>query len=602
MFGQRAPVSALRAMVRSQRHRGPDSEGIFVDPSGRCVLGHNRLSIIDLSTNGSQPMCDTTGLLWISFNGEIYNYLELRQELAPYPFRTETDTEVILAAYRKWGTGCLDHFNGMFAFLLWDSAEQTLFGARDRFGVKPLYYHQNRPARLDASGLELMIASEIRTMLDAGVPADPDKETWSTYLAFGLHDHSEATFWSGIKALPAGHFLTWTQGSLQIHRWYDLVEHVGDEFDRRPDREVEEEYLSLLVHSIGLRFRSDVPVGINLSGGLDSSTLFGLVQRSQCQSGVKAFTYITGDPKYDELPWVRQMLDDSQHPLFISRLTPEEVPDLAASVQDHESEPFGGLPTLAYAKIFESARSEGVTVLMDGQGMDEQWAGYDYYERPAEPEGHRSATGRVQGSRERAVRPESLAREFLAMARPLVRKSPFKDSLCNQQYQDTTQTKIPRAVRFNDRISMRASTELREPFLDHRLFELAFRQPRERKLRDNQRKYMLRHITRGLIPKPVVEAPKRPVQTPQREWLMGPLRDWSLASIDVALTDYGGEWLDRNSVTQNIRDYCEGTLDNSFFIWQWISLGLMINGRCSLPAYNSGRSPEDLDQICTLTR
>lgn len=583
VFGENTRESAVRAMVFSQRHRGPDCDGIYMDPSGRCGLGHNRLSIIDLSAGGNQPMCDESGSLWISFNGEIYNYLELRRELSSYPFRTQTDTEVILAAYRKWGTSCLDRFNGMFAFLLWDSLSQTLFAARDRFGVKPLYYYQNHGARGDTPLAQLTIASEIRALFEAGVPSFPDALVWSTYLTSGLHDHSEATFWSGIKALPAGHFLTWSPRGFQIRCWYELAEHIDHEFDDRADQKVEEEYLALLADSVALRFRSDVPVGINLSGGLDSSTLFGMVQRSQGQaSDVKAFTYITGDPQYDELPWVRQMLDGTQHQLIVSLLRPEDVPDLAASVQMHESEPFGGLPTLAYAKIFESARQEGVIVLMDGQGMDEQWAGYDYYERSLAAADTGRVVGPVQGSRQRSLRPESLTPEFRALAEPPSPATPFPDSLRNRQYQDTTRTKIPRALRFNDRISMRASTELREPFLDHRLFELAFRQPPERKLRDNQRKYLLRRITSGLLPKAIVEAPKRPVQTPQREWLMGPLCEWSLASIELALSEYGGEWLDRKSVIRNVREYREGTLDNSFFMWQWISLGLMISSNCSI--------------------
>src|SRR5205807_10021734 len=178
----------------------------------------------------------------------------------------------------------------------------------------------------------------------------------------------------------------------------------------------------------------------------------------------------------------------TRHPSVVCRLTPQEVPALAEDVQSHQSEPFGGLPTLAYAKLFESAKSHGVTVVMDGQGMDEQWAGYDYYAQALN--GGQAAP--VQGTRQRTVRPECLAPEFRALAEPLAPRSPFPAALRNRQHWDMRYTKLPKALRFNDRISMRSSIELREPFLDHRLFELALRQPAERKLRNGTSKLMLR--------------------------------------------------------------------------------------------------------------
>ncbi|MBV9081684.1 MAG: asparagine synthase (glutamine-hydrolyzing) [Acidobacteriaceae bacterium] len=576
VFGERVAPSRLLAMVDSQRHRGPDSQAIYLDPSGVCGLGHNRLSILDLSPAGNQPMSDESGSLWIAFNGEIYNYIELRAQLSEYRFRTRTDTEVVLAAYRKWGKACVDRFLGMFAFLLWDARERTLFAARDRFGVKPLYYHRTK------SG-DLVAASEIRALHRGGIAPDPDVRSWSTYLTYGLHDHSERTFWSDIQALPAGHALTWKPGHFEVRPWYDVADRIGPEFDARPDEAVEAEYSALLEESIRLRFRSEVPVGINISGGLDSSTLLGLVRSFQgAADNVQAFTYVTGDPDYDELPWVEKALKKTHHRLVIARLSADEVPELAASVEEHESEPFGGIPTLAYAKVFEAARERGVTVLLDGQGMDEQWAGYDYYERLAQGQGH----GPVQGSRNRAVRPECLSAEFRKRAVDTEFAAPFPDGLRNRQYQDIRYTKIPRALRFNDRISMRCSTELREPFMDHRLFELALLQPAHRKLRAGQRKYLLRRITSRLLPEAIVEAPKRPVQTPQREWLRGRLRDWAEAHIHLALKRYAGEWLDRENVKRAWREYETGGDDNSFYIWQWISLGLATRSAAGLKTAN----------------
>src|SRR5262245_61024631 len=402
IFGLNWEQGTLNEMIKSQRHRGPDANGIWIAPSRAAGLGHNRLSIIDLSDAGRQPMANNDGHLHIVFNGEIYNYLELRAELASYPYRSKSDTEVILAAYERWGESCLDRLIGMFAFLLWDEREQKLLAARDRFGVKPLNYS----LRPDGT---LLVASEIKALHGAGIEKLPDAITWATYLREGLLAHSERTFWEGISALPAGHVLIWQDGRSRIRKWYDLKERIGQEYDTRSPEEVQEEYLALATESVRLRFRSDVPVGINLSGGLDSSTLLGLVQNVQgVESDVKAFTSITGDARYDELIWCRQMLEHTKHPSIVCPLSPDEVPALASSVQYHQDEPFAGLPTLTYATIFERARADGVIVLLDGQGMDEQWGGYDYYTAAL---GGRSPAI-VQGTKESPVRPDCLLPRF----------------------------------------------------------------------------------------------------------------------------------------------------------------------------------------------
>lgn len=565
IVGRGWTLAQLQAMVAAQRHRGPDASAVYEDPDDVAGLGHNRLSIIDLSPAGRQPMASWNGRFQVVLNGEIYNYRELKDELSDYPFRTKTDTEVILAAYARWGERCLDRLLGMFAFAIWDEQEKRLFVARDRFGVKPLHYHR----RPDGA---LLFASEIKALHAAGVPARPDAGTWSSYLAYGLSDHSERTFWEGVLTLPPGHSLTWENGRVRIAPWYSLLDRVGAEFDDRPEESVAEEYLALLKESVALRFRADVPVGINLSGGLDSSTLLGLVQAVQGpESDVKAFTFVTGSAEYDELPWVESMLRRTRHPSIVCSLSPADVPALADSVQAHQDEPFGGLPTLAYARLFERARQEKVIVLLDGQGMDEQWAGYDYYRSAVDG----TDAGTVQGTRSSPVRADCLTPEFRARAEPFAAPRPFPDVLRNLQYRDVRFTKIPRALRFNDRASMRSSTELREPFLDHRLVELALRQPAERKIRGSVHKWMLRKLVKGLLPSVVGEAPKRPLQTPQREWLRGPLRDWADARIESALAEHGGSWLDPAAVRAARQDYAQRGGENSFFLWQWVSLGLM---------------------------
>lgn len=570
IFGKSWRTDDLVAMVNSQRHRGPDGEGIYRDPTEKAGLGHNRLSILDLSDAGRQPMTSTFGNHVITLNGEIYNYLELKQELeSEFTFRTKSDTEVLLAAYQKWGAACLDKLIGMFAFVIWDEKNKSAFAARDRFGVKPLYYHEKPDGTL-------LIASEIKALHASGVSREPNEKVWATYLTYGLYNHGEQSFWKDIYSLPAGHSLVWKNDTTKIANWYDLAKRIGDEYDGRPEAEVQDEYFELMKESIKFRFRSDVPVGINLSGGLDSSTLLELVHEVQGKdSDVKAFTFVTGDANYDELPWVMQMLARTNHRLVVSKLNPEDVPALALDVQYHQDEPFGGLPTLAYAKLFERAKENGVTVLLDGNGMDEQWAGYDYYQPMLN--GHKA--GLIQGTKEAPVRPECLTPEFRALAEPLELPSAFSDKLRNLQYRDTVFTKIPRSMRFNDRISMRSSTELREPFLDHRLFELAMRQPAERKIENGTRKKMLRDISKRFIPSSLSEAPKRPIQTPQREWLRGLLRDWADSQIGEALSGPQSSFVDKQKLRAVADAFFLGESDNSFYIWQWISLGMATNSR-----------------------
>jgi len=555
----------LSAMIGAQHHRGPDDTGRFVSSSGLAGLGHNRLSIIDLSPAGHQPMASADGRCWIAFNGEVYNYLELRETL-DYPFRSRTDTEVILAAYEKWGEACLDRLVGMFAFLVWDDATQTLFGARDRFGVKPLYYS-------DRGEGGFAFASEIKALHAAGVPALEDPAAWAVYLGRGQLDHSAQTFWAGIRSLLPGHACRWKAGELSVWRWYDLAGASGIDYDDRPAEVVSAEYLERLRESVRLRFRADVPVGINLSGGLDSSLLLSLVRDVHgSDSRVRAYTFVTGDPAYDETPWVRRMVERTAHPLHLCELTASDVPGLAEQIQHFEDEPFGGLPTLAYARLFEQARADGAVVLLDGQGLDEQWAGYDYYRAT-------SAEDRpvhLQGSTDSPIRPECLSDDFRALVPVDDAVAPFPDRLRNLQYRDACRTKIPRALRFNDRASMRSSTELREPFLDHRLFELALRQPAERKLNAQTGKLLLRTLVASRLPGQIVDAPKRPLQTPQREWLRGPLATWAAGLIEEMLASRLGAWFRPAAVRTAWTRFLDGGSDNSFYVWQWISVALIL--------------------------
>lgn len=554
----------IQDMVDSQRHRGPDAQDIYVDPDGRAVLGHNRLSIIDLTDAGAQPMVSADGRYVLAFNGEVYNHRELRAELHDYPFRSVCDTEVVLAAWAMWGAASLSRLIGMFAFVIWDTHTGEAHLVRDRFGVKPLYL-----AETPNGGL--LVASEIKGIHAAGFPRQPDTSTWVTFLVTGHQELADRTFWSGVQPVPPGAVVTWQDGFMRSKLWYDLATEVGVAEDDRSTEDVAEEWLALARESIEFRFRSDVPVGVNLSGGIDSSFLLAVLHAVQGDdSSVEVFTFVTGDPAYDELPWVNELLSQTRHPSVVVELRPQDVPDLAQSVSFFQDEPYGGIPTLAYAKLFEAARERGIVVLLDGQGLDEQWGGYDYYRSATRASG----APIVQGTTDPPTRANAVLPEVLDS---VVRTDPLGqgDPLRAMQIRDLTRTKIQRALRFNDRVSMRSSCELREPFLDHRLVELSLRQPASRKVSETQGKVFLRQMLADYLPGCVVEAPKRPLQTPQREWLRGPLANWATEMIELGLAGPGSDLLDANQVRKAWRRYLEGEGDNSFFVWQWVSLGLV---------------------------
>ena len=543
----------LQAMLLKQQHRGPDAMQHQIWP-GKAALGHNRLSIIDLHAAANQPMTSANGRYSIVFNGEIYNYLELKQELqSQYRFTTSSDTEVLLAAFEIWGIEpMLPKLNGMFAIAIWDNQTETFWGVRDRFGVKPFYYLRQNEA--------FFFASEPTTLFAAGLPQLPNERVWAAYFATGSYGQPNETFWRGIEQLPAGHLIKISHDQITIKSWYSFVNEIVT-LQAQPDPNWEETYQSLLYDTVKLRFRSDVPVGFNLSGGLDSSTLLALVDSVfPKNTDIEAFTFITGDDRYDELPWVEKMVALTGHHLNVCKLNAPDIPELAAKMCRHQMEPYGGFPTLAYSTIFKQARQMGVIVLLDGQGMDEAWAGYDYYT---------NQTGNlVQGIAGSPVRPEVLDQDFLTKAESFSYPKPFADPVQNLQYRDIFYTKIPRALRFNDRVSMMYSTELREPFLDYRLVQLAFAQPVEMKIRDGQRKWMLRQMVKNKLGDALALAPKRPLQTPQREWLAGPLAEWAGEQIRQ-FSEL--PWANKTAVLQSWENYKSGNNDNSFYIWQWIN-------------------------------
>ncbi len=557
IIGNKANQQNMASLLQAQKHRGPDYTDFWL-AENKVALGHNRLSIIDLSENANQPFFSDCGTYVLVFNGEIYNYLELRKELqSRYTFKTLSDTEVLLNAYREWGEDCLSRFNGMFSFAIWNKNEQSLFAARDRFGVKPFHYFWD--------GNDFIFASEIKPFWSIGIPKKPKESVWLHYFSEGSYGNPDETFWEAVQQLPGGHSLVFKNNQLQIRKWYHFEERIQklqSHFEQN-----EEEYITnLLLKAITFRFRADVPVGFNLSGGLDSSTLLALIDQQDIdKSAVEAFTFVTNDERYDELIWVKAMLENRPYHLTVCPLSAKEIPDLSLQMSKHQTEPYGGIPTLAYSKIFEAARQKGVKVLLDGQGSDEAWAGYDYYVNHSQ--------SIVQGVTKSPFRTQVLDGDFTKGFTKTNYPAPFEDRLLNLQYRDLFYTKIPRALRFNDRVSMLYGTELREPFLDYELVEYVFSRPQDFKIKDGIQKWMLRKIAERFLHKDLVLAPKRPLQTPQREWLSEDLKEWVTA--EVALL-YHNPWFDKANLQQALEEFYKGDNESSFHIWQWINAAQLL--------------------------
>ncbi len=546
----------LDAMLLSQHHRGPDATEKYIDRDF-AALGHNRLAIIDLSPESNQPFLDPSGRYVLVFNGEIYNYIELKAELkGHYAFRTDSDTEVLLASFLFYGHHCLQKLNGMFSFAIWDNHDKKLFAARDRFGVKPFFYCKEKDS--------FYFSSEIKALHAAGISRIPSEKVWASYFAYGSYGNPDETFWEEILQLPGGHFLEFQNQQLVLKKWYFFEDEVAKQPKNLTFEQAKEHYIALLKDSIDLRFRADVPVGFNISGGLDSSVLLALVNLQEDNSKINGYTFYTNNPDYDELPWVEQMVAKTRNPLTKILLQADEVPDFTEKVAFQQDEPFGGVPTLAYAKIFQQARKDNVLVLLDGQGMDEQWAGYDYYVQENDTT--------IQGVTDSPFKRNMLSDTFLTKAEKPNYPEPFDHELLNKQYRDLFYTKIPRALRFNDRISMLFSTELREPFLDYRLVEFAFSLPLDFKIKNEITKFMLREIASEYLADDLVFAPKRPLQTPQREWLADDLKKWVTDCFSTVEKSKYGVWFDKRELEKELQLYFEGNNQSSFHIWQYISL------------------------------
>ncbi len=512
-----ADVERVGAMVGTLIHRGPDAEGIVVRDN--VVFGHRRLKIIDLDDRANQPMVDPRGRMLV-FNGEIYNYRDLRAELAPrWAFRTTSDTEVILAAYDAWGPDCVGRFNGDWAFALFDPDSGSLLLSRDRLGVKPLYYAEHDGA--------FWFASEVRALLAAGVPARMTRQSVVDILKRGRGERQAVTLLEGISAVPAAHNVGIDgDGRIVRHEYWS----EADVFAGAPSQisfdEATGHFGELFEDSVRLRLHADVPVGVCLSGGLDSSLIVAVAGRHTAEP-VRTFSGVAPGYDSDEGPYSFLVAESSgtQH-VPIEFTVDDLFSNLPEFVRAQET-PVAGINTYARYAVLRRAAQE-VTVLLDGQGGDEILAGYHRYHRlfrTQHPEAPFVLDDRVPVERSAHNPLAELEPELLDGIKASPREAPSlrteTDPLTRRMYEDLRGPGLLTLLHTEDRLTMAFSLEGRVPFLDHRLVEFCFSLPLEHRIHDIDKRLSRSYArSRGLLPDAILDRrDKRGFATPFAEML-----------------------------------------------------------------------------------
>ncbi|MBN1816609.1 MAG: asparagine synthase (glutamine-hydrolyzing) [Sedimentisphaerales bacterium] len=542
---------SIQKMVAVLRHRGPDATGIRTFLKGG--LGHTRLRIIDLQS-GDQPMEDPTGRYWITFNGEIYNYRRIRAELAllGHTFRTQSDTEVILASYAQWGRSCLDRFRGMFAFVIWDSRDHTVFAARDLFGEKPLYFGAERQNTL-------LVASEIKALIASGrIETHLDYTSVDAYLAFG-YVPPDRTIYANIHTLPPGHWLFWDGEKTTIACYWRPSLNTK----QRTLNAAAEEMDELLRQAVKRQMIADVPIGAFLSGGLDSSTVVALMS-SWAGGSVKTFSVGFGD-SIDELPYARSVSRKYATEHFEMDLGEPDVGRMLERMAQVYDEPFADTSNIPTYLISQFAR-EHVKVVLSGDGADELLGGYGWYIPLVRSETAKSSLVKwiLYRSLSRLLRPQRDELHLNSMALGLSARWPdmwTRNIMCHMQMRPVTRRRLwkdrwdgvasyypgdyfqparevlgmNRAFAYDlssylpgdilvkvDRASMAHGLETRTPFLDRDFVEFALSLPASLKATSDQTKVLLRHVYERLWPETVQKRGKQGFGSPIDRWLTRP--------------------------------------------------------------------------------
>ena len=575
--------AATHRMLHAQRHRGPDGEGFWSGLVGNfeVALGHLRLAIIDLTEAGHQPMFLPDGSQGLIFNGEIYNYKELRSELESLgvTFRSESDTEAVLWALATWGQEAIQKFNGMWAIAWIDLGKRTLLLSRDRFGIKPLYLCWREGT--------LFFASEIKAILaGSGKRFGVNAQTVGRFLQQSLLDAQPETFFSGIEALPAGHNLTLRlDGSMRpevlLERYWTMA---GVDSSLNHEQAIEAVRATFL-DAVTLRLRSDVPVGILLSGGMDSSSIAAAMRYSLGRNAdLHAISAVSGRPEYDEGPFIEAASRHLACPVHYVQLrfNPAEWFDLLEAVIYANDEPVGSFSPVAHYLLMEEAQRLGITVLLSGQGGDENLCGYFkfliFYLQQLSKGGHwfdtlKVLSGFLQNGTVFSQFKISEAKRYLPrfakpaeidicgprlQAQDFVLPTGLGDgSLADRQRIDLARLSVPALVHYEDRTSMTWSREIRLPFLDYRFVQLLLSLGPELKLRDGWTKWVFRKAMESYLPKSIVwRKDKQGFTIPQAEWLKHELRQRMENLMDGEMLSAKLGLVDRQALQRRYLLYC----------------------------------------------
>jgi asparagine synthase (glutamine-hydrolysing) len=525
-------IEPLIKMTDAIVHRGPDGEGHWISKSGELGFGHRRLSIIDLSDNAKQPMHYANNRYSITFNGEIYNYIEIKNLLVKkgYKFMSNSDTEVLLALYDLKKEKCLDDLDGMFAFAIWDEKEKSLFCARDRFGEKPFHYF------LDEN--RFVFASEIKQFWTIDVPKELDKEKFVLFTETGLIDDENdicKTFFKDIKRLDAAHFLFIdSQKKLTIKKYWEI--NIDTKIFKGTIEEGAEKFLELFTESIRFRLRSDVPVGSSLSGGLDSSSIVMLIDSLKGKElKQNTFSARFKDFEKDEGKHIEAVVKACKN-VDVRYTWPdgnyfEKMFDKVAYYQD---EPFGSASIVAQYAVMELAKQNNVTVLLDGQGADEQLGGYIHYYHSYLNQLFYIKPSLYKLEHKAYIRYHQQAHPYIPMAKretfrmrlgkyrrtALGQKQPYDNYLKKILKTHTAKVGLKELLRYADRNSMAHSREVRLPFLSHKLVEFVFSLPDEYKLNRGWTKFVLRKAMNDILPESICwRVDKIGYEPPQKKWI-----------------------------------------------------------------------------------
>lgn len=585
--------------------RGPDDKGLYSDSS--ISLGHRRLSIIDLST-GHQPMSNEDGTIWIVFNGEVFNFKSLRDTLIQkgHKFKTASDTETILHLYEENGADCVKSLNGMFAFAIWDKTRDRLFLARDRMGVKPLYYADTPAA--------LAFSSEIKSLHASGlIRAECDESSVLEYLVF-RHVAGESTMYQGVKALPPGHIAVFERGGLSVRRyWSPVPEQVRDVLDSRA---AERDLTKLLEDAVKVRMISDVPLGTFCSGGIDSSLITSMAARFASHP-INTFSVGFNETEYDETSYARMVSSQNGTSHHEIRLGNNEFADLLNSMIWHNDEPLNFPNSILIYAVSKLAR-EHVTVVLTGEGSDELFSGYPRYQIPRLIDRIRripkfarglldlaaalSADHRLEKLKNAADSPftevllynsATLPKDFMNKYLD-IRPAEFKfrsnlvGELLSRGFDPVTtvslydqHTYLVSILNRQDKMSMAASIESRVPFLDYRVVEFANALPLKHKISGTEGKLIVKKIARSFLPKDVIVRRKSGFGVPLKDWFRS--KNGLGAFVhEISSCPLLTSHIKRSTVDQIVKEHLEGSADHSEFLWTAVNLNMWHSSICSM--------------------